>query len=164
METLEIRPAVREDAEALTALAHVSKSHWDYPGHWIAAWKEQLTFTPDFVATHAVFLVEHPDGPGLTPAACYALTQDPPEEASALELQHFWLDPGQIGRGLGRRLFDHAVAEAKTRGASALWIDADPHAEPFYLHMGAARVSATRADMDGVRRELPRMRFAIEGA
>ncbi|MEM1179446.1 MAG: GNAT family N-acetyltransferase [Acidobacteriota bacterium] len=155
---MQIRSATPADAPELTQLAHVSKRHWGYPEHWIEAWRDDLTFTPAFVADHEVFIVHI----GGAPAACYALSAPPAEEAKALELQHFWLDPSHIGEGLGRKLFEHAVAEARSRHASALWIDSDPHAEPFYTHMGAVRMGATRADIDGVRRELPRMRFVVE--
>ncbi|MEO1086192.1 MAG: GNAT family N-acetyltransferase, partial [Acidobacteriota bacterium] len=86
---MDIRPATRNDAAALTALAHASKGYWDYPPTWIEAWREALTFTPSFIAENRVFMIPDDD----RAAACYALTEAPPEEPEALELQHFWLDP-----------------------------------------------------------------------
>ena len=63
-------------------------------------------------------------------------------------LEDLWLDPNAIGSGLGRRLFDHALATAATLGMSSLLIESDPNAEGFYLAMGAARIGQ-RASASG---------------
>lgn len=78
-----------------------------------------------------------------------------------MELEHFWVEPSSIGRGLGRTLFDHAVATARTAGGRSLFIDSDPNAEPFYERMGAERVGWTRTDVCGECRELPRLCFVL---
>ena len=161
---MEVRRARPQESEALTALAHASKSYWPYPESWIAAWREQLTLSASFIAEQAVFVaVEHERAVG-----CYALTacaEEPgPGSGDAqrhIELEHLWIDPAMIGHGLGRRLFEHAVAEARRRGGHALFIDSDPYAEDFYRHLGAVRIGSTRADIEGVRRELPRLRFDL---
>ncbi len=72
-----------------------------------------------------------------------------------MSLEHLWILPERIGQGIGRALFQHAVERAAARGATSLTIEADPHAEPFYLHMGATRVGAVTSEVDGQRRELP---------
>lgn len=152
---IEIRRARPQESEALTALAHASKRHWNYPTRWIEAWREQLTLSPAFIAEEAVFAAVEQG----RPAGCYALTAC--DEPGAIELEHMWIDPGMIGRGLGRRLFEHAAAEARARGAMSMLIDSDPYAEDFYLHLGAVRIGTTPADIEGVRRELPRLRFDL---
>ncbi len=48
-----------------------------------------------------------------------------------------------IGCGLGRLLFDDAVARARRLGLTTLIVDADPGAEPFYRQMGAERIGAS---------------------
>ena len=53
------------------------------------------------------------------------------------------VEPGVIGRGVGRRLFEHAVATARELGFKRFTIDSDPDAEPFYLAMGAVRIGTT---------------------
>jgi hypothetical protein len=45
-----------------------------------------------------------------------------------------------MGRGIGRRLWEHAVGTARDAGFTALRVEADPHAEGFYLTMGARRI------------------------
>ena len=159
---MEVRRAHPQESEALTALAHASKSYWPYPESWIAAWREQLTLSPSFIAEQAVFAAVEDE----RVVGCYALTacaeeHDPGDGERHIELEHMWIDPSMIGHGLGRRLFEHAVAEARRRGGQALFIDSDPYAEDFYRHLGAVRIGSTRADIEGVRRELPRLRFDL---
>ena len=55
------------------------------------------------------------------------------------ELAGLFVDPAAIGRGVGGVLLRHAVAIAAGLGMTALEIDSDPNAEPFYRHAGAVR-------------------------
>ena len=83
------------------------------------------------------------------------------ETPETWRLEHLWILPEQIGRGIGRSLFHHAVARATERGATCLTIEADPHAEPFYRHMGAVRIGVVKSEVDGSVRELPLLRFDL---
>jgi GNAT superfamily N-acetyltransferase len=56
------------------------------------------------------------------------------------ELEHFWILPSYIGRGVGARMFYHAVERLRADGTRVLRIASDPHAEESYLAMGASRV------------------------
>jgi GNAT superfamily N-acetyltransferase len=79
-------------------------------------------------------------------------------------MEHLWLRPAWAGRGIGRSLFEHAVRTARLRGARNVTIESDPHAEGFYLHMGARRVGEVAADVDGARRRLPKLVFELRDA
>lgn len=48
--------------------------------------------------------------------------------------------PEAIGGGVGRLLYRHVPREAGRLGFTRLAIEADPHAEAFYLAMGAQRI------------------------
>jgi GNAT superfamily N-acetyltransferase len=54
-----------------------------------------------------------------------------------------WISPDRIGTGLGRVLWEDALAEAAAAGFEYLDIDAEPFAEGFYLRMGAERIGET---------------------
>lgn len=150
-----IRRAATGDAARLTAIAHAAKSHWDYPQTWIRSWSEQLTVTEDYVAAQRVFLIEE-RGETL---GFYALSG----RGATLELDHLWIDPSGMGRGLGRDLLEHACAEARHAGARAIEIDSDPYAEGFYERMGARRIGKTPAPMDEAPdRYLPRMALPLD--
>ncbi|HLP26672.1 MAG TPA: GNAT family N-acetyltransferase, partial [Acidobacteriota bacterium] len=59
-------------------------------------------------------------------------------------LEHFWVTPEQIGRGVGRAMFGVALDAARRCGAEVLHIKSDPNAEGFYRRMGARRVGEER--------------------
>ena len=149
----EIRRATPDEAEVLTTLAHAAKSHWKYPQEWIVSWKSDLTLSPAFIADNEVF-VAIVDG---AVAGCCALAVS----GRLAELEHMWIDPKQMGNGLGRALFEYVARRAAELGFTELELSADPHAEPFYERMGARRIGNIPADMFGHARVLPRMRVDL---
>ena len=151
-----IRPAAPSEADALTGLALAGKRHWGYPEPWLEAWRGLLTITPEYLAAHVVSCAEDETGRVI---GFYALERD----GDRCRLEHLWLDPSLIGRGLGLQLFEHAVRAAREMGAAELLIEADPNAEGFYLHMGAERVGETVSRLTGTERVLPQLRYALPG-
>ena len=131
------------DADALTDLAHASKAHWGYPRDWIEAWRESLTLTREYVATHRVVIGVERAG---APIGFYALVE---RANGTLDLDHLFVDPRSIGRGVGRLLFDDAVASARELGYTALEIDSDPFAAGFYGMVGAKLCGVVAAPMPG---------------
>lgn len=147
----QIRRATPDEAATLTEIAHAAKRHWGYPETWIELWNTDLTITRDFVARHEVFVAVGND----QVIGCCALVMS----HRLAEIEHMWIRPEQIGSGVGRGLFEHAKGRAQELGAEVLELSADPHAEGFYEHMGAARIGEVSAEMDGTPRVLPRMRI-----
>lgn len=127
-----IRRARPADVARLTAIAHAAKRHWGYPEAEIALWRRDLTVTPDLLSEDVYLCAE--DG-GMVVAFC-AVSLD----GETAELEHLWVDPPAMGRGHGAALFRRALAVAREHGAPSLRIASDPHAEAFYLRMGAVRV------------------------
>lgn len=150
---VQIAPAQPELADALSRLAVRSKAHWGYPRAWLEEWRPQLTLSPEQIASSPVFVARV----AAELAGVYALGVD----GRNATLEHLWVDPGFIGRGVGRALFEHACAEAARLGCAALQIDSDPYAEAFYVGLGAVRVGAVPAPVAGQSRELPRLRIDL---
>ncbi len=140
-----------EDAATLTEIAHAGKRHWGYPEKWIAAWRDILTMKPEFLAANIAYSAVE-DGRAI---GFYVLTT----ESDGLHLDHLWVLPSAMGRGVGRALFEHAIEQAKDRGFDSIKIEADPNAEGFYKRMGAARVGTSVSEIEGERRELPLMEW-----
>jgi GNAT superfamily N-acetyltransferase len=149
---MEIVRATPAQAEPLSRIALAAKRHWGYPERWIEAWTPILTLTPEYVAAHPTYAaVENGE-----PLGFYALVGPPSgEEPERAQLDHLWIVPAWIGRGLGRALFEHAVATARAMGIARLEIEADPNAEAFYRHMGARRTGERVGAIEGAPRVLP---------
>jgi GNAT superfamily N-acetyltransferase len=146
-----IRRAVPEEADALTRIASDAKRHWGYPEHWIAHWQQDLTISPDFVTSTDVYVAEE-EG---EPLGFYALVANN-EKA---ELEHMWVAPAHIGRGVGKELFIHAMQRAAGQNISEVEICSDPNAEGFYRKMGASRIGEVKSELDGQPRVLPRLKL-----
>jgi GNAT superfamily N-acetyltransferase len=144
---MEILRATPGDAEALTRIAFAAKRYWGYPERWMERWQESLTITSDFIRRNEVYAATLDK----KIVGFYALAG----RGRRIELEHLWVTPEQIGTGVGRTLFEHAVRRAASLGAEVLRIEADPNAEGFYRRMGARRVGETSYPIDGQRRVLP---------
>jgi len=153
---MQIRRATPDEADTLTAIAHAAKRHWNYPERWIEQWSADLTITPDFIANNEVYVAVA--GGGI--AGCCALVVGD----SLAELEHMWIDPQQMGKGVGRALFEYTKERARELGLIELELSADPNAEGFYKRMGAKQIGKVRADMDGQTRVLPRMKIELGGS
>lgn len=144
---MEITWAEPRDADALTGIAFAAKRHWGYPERWIAAWRDALTITPEYVRRHEVH-VATVKGEAV---AFYALEGT----GGTLELGHLWVLPESMGSGIGRALFEHALDRAYSLDAAVLEIESDPNAERFYRLMGARRVGETASEVEDESRTLP---------
>jgi GNAT superfamily N-acetyltransferase len=78
-----------------------------------------------------------------------------------VELTDLFVDPTAIGQGWGKILWKHAVETASSRGYSEMTWQSDPHAEGFYLHMGAQRVGLVGSSVKPGRL-LPKMRYQLQ--
>ncbi|MGH3567871.1 MAG: GNAT family N-acetyltransferase [Pseudonocardia sp.] len=148
-----IRPARPDEASFLAALAVRSKAHWPYSTDFIARFARTLGLTPEVVAANDVWVAERagqPDG-------FYTLLH----RGEFAVLDDLWIEPGEIGRGLGRRLFEHARDRASGAGAHSLEWEAEPHATVFYERMGGHQ---TRWVDSSLGRRLPVMALVLAGS
>ena len=150
---IEIVPATSADASRLTEIAFAAKRHWGYPERWIQTWRDILTMRPEFIAANVVYSAMEDNGP----VGFYVLTT----EDDGMHLDHLWILPRAIGRGIGRALFEHAVEQGKHLGFQTIKIEADPNAEGFYQRMGARRVGTQITEIEGERRDLPLLVYQL---
>jgi GNAT superfamily N-acetyltransferase len=148
-----IRRARPSEADALSALAARSKAHWGYDPGFLDRVRDAMTLHAEDVELHEVWVLESASG---APIGYHRVIPGDPAE-----LEDLWVEPSAIGSGGGRRLFEHAVEIARTGGASALEIDADPNAVGFYERMGAVRIGETASKLIPGRM-LPRLRFKVD--
>ena len=153
---MQIVRAKSQDADALTEIAHAAKRHWRYPERWIQNWRDILTMRPQFIAANVAYCATE----DARVVGFYLLTN----ESDGPHLDHLWIVPHAMGRGIGRALFQHAVGQARRLSHRTLKIEADPNAEGFYTRMGARRVGATVTIIEDQRRELPVLQYDLENA
>jgi GNAT superfamily N-acetyltransferase len=150
---MQIVRAKPQDSDALTQIALAAKQHWGYPERWIESWRDILTIRPRFIAENVTYGAEE-EG---RIVGFYLLTT----ETDGIHLDHLWISPDAMGRGIGRALFRHAVEQAKELGHRAIKIEADPNAAGFYERMGAKRIGANVTEIEGQPRELPLLLYAV---
>jgi GNAT superfamily N-acetyltransferase len=123
----------------------------------MSLWREALAITARYVEQHLVYVAEV-DGVAV---GFYALVG----AGLHWDLDHLWVRPEFIRRGIGRQLFRHAAGQLAGHVPGAiLSIESEPNAEQFYLRMGARRVREITRHWQGLRRTLPYLEFVVEAA
>jgi GNAT superfamily N-acetyltransferase len=136
---LQIRRATPDSGAELTRIALASKAHWGYDRDFMARAAPFLVVDGRYIEDHDVWVVER-DG---RPVGFYALIHQ--DRLSILD--HLWLQPTDIGHGLGRRLFEHARERAAARGSLRLELEAEPGAVGFYKRMGGRPVRTVTTEL-----------------
>jgi N-acetylglutamate synthase-like GNAT family acetyltransferase len=124
-----VRPATEADHERLRELTFESKAHWGYEHDLVRSWTDGL----DFGSAQERWVAEL-DGEIVAWAALI-----PPSDGTAV-LDHLWVAPGKMGRGLGTRLFELAAARARELGAKRLEWGAEPNSVGFYEKVGGRKL------------------------
>lgn len=134
-----IRPARLAEAEALTKISFDSKGYWGYPKEYFEIWSSELTLNAAYIENNAVFVFEK----DVTIIGYYSLVElkDDIEVSGIFIKKGFWLehmfvDPGSIGKGVGSKMFIHLREMCRRRNINEVGILADPHARGFYERMG----------------------------
>ncbi len=138
---LHIRTALPSEASSLSAVAWSAKAHWGYPAEVLEGWRAELSPTEDSINSAPTLVAEF-DG---TIAGWCQLSL----HSSPIELEHFWVHPGFMRRGVGRALISKVCEHLRLQGVTTLLIDADPNAEPFYVRCGAVRKGEIAAPIPG---------------
>jgi GNAT superfamily N-acetyltransferase len=131
-ESIQIRHAAPEEATELSDLAIRSKAYWGYSRDFLDACRSELTIAPEqFLDSNFECFVAVGDDSIL---GFYSLDT---VSSAEYELDALFVEPDQIGRGIGRMLVNHAIGVLSRKGAETLVIQGDPHAADFYLAIGA---------------------------
>ena len=150
---VKVRRARSTEGPVLSDLAFRSKAYWGYDAAFMEACRSDLTVSATDISNGHVYVLEQRG----RPIGYYRLDG----AGEVVTLVDLFVDPGAIGAGHGRRLWNHAVRTAARLGFRALVLQSDPHAEAFYLAMGAQRVGdSPSAVFDG--RTLPLMGYSVQ--
>jgi predicted N-acetyltransferase YhbS len=99
-------------------------------------------------------------GPEASTVPCGIAAIAPLRRPHWFELSHLFVAPESFRLGIGRALFDAAVAQAADKGATHVSILSDPNAAAFYERLGARRCGEAPSDVERGRM-LPLFEFSI---
>jgi maltose O-acetyltransferase len=147
-----IRRASPVDAEILTEISFASKRYWNYPESYFEIWQDELTITEHYIQENLVNLVELN---GMI-VGYYAIVKNDADfwAGNVFVMQGYWLEhifirPGYIRKGIGSRLIDHARTVCRGLGIDRLYIFSDPHARGFYERIGASYLREPPSNIEG---------------
>lgn len=147
----EIVKASPSDAPILSSIAKKSKKHWGYSDEQIEKWENEFLITSEEILNQIVFFLKTNN----ETIGFYSLWN----KEGKYELEHLWLLPNFIGKGLGKKLFDHLINTAKRKKVNTFCIISDPNAESFYIKMGAIKIDEKESSIPG--RMLPILQYSI---
>lgn len=134
-----IREAKIQEAEILTNISFRSKGYWNYPKEYYEIWSKELTIRSDYIENNDVFVFEN-DGKIIGYYTIVELKDDIKISGITIRkgfwLEHMFIEPKSIGKGIGTKMFEHMRKICVTRGVYELGILADPNSIGFYEKMG----------------------------
>ncbi len=150
-----IRSAVAGDADRLSEIAIISKSYWPYDSEFIEACRGDLRVSSERAAQDGVFVIETNDS--VIGFYSFSMSND-----GIPEMNNLFVLPESIGKGVGLRLWQHAISYARGRNWKHFEMDADPFAAAkFYFKVGCVKVGETESTvLKG--RLLPRLRYVLD--
>lgn len=128
----QISIALPEDCTALSQIAFAAKSFWGYPEAWLKLWLPDLTVSPEFISRHHSWKITKEDQP-------IGFTIISSSSDGFFEIEHCWISPDYIGKGLGTKLLTQVLSQSRYQG-KRFGVLADPNAVPFYQKIGFATI------------------------
>ena len=147
-----IRRASPADARVLSELAFRSKSHWDYTSEQLAVFRLELTLEPSQIEQKRTHLWEENE----RVQGFYTLVA---QNQRCVELEHIFVEPDAMRRGIGRALLVHAADVSRQAHFDSMEIQSDPNAAGFYVAMGAKLIRNVPSSIPG--RSIPVFRLQL---
>ncbi len=127
-----IRALRIEELDFVSNLALRSKGYWGYSQDFLDACKDELSISTDeFHNPKFHFRVIEQESKIIGYYAICFVT------LNSYELDALFVEPLFIGKGIGKKLLDHAKALVLQLGGAKIVLQAEPNAERFYINEGA---------------------------
>lgn len=141
------------DSKFLTDTALLSKKYWGYDDSLMDLWKTDLEVSEEYILKNEVIKVYEQN----RFIGFYGIKFINKDEA---EIDHLWLIPGKIKKGLGRLIFNHIFVCLKLKNYNKATLVAEPNAKGFYEKMGGRVIGQFQSKVSG--RFLDIYEFKIE--
>lgn len=137
--SLSLRRARLSDAPELTQILHRAKASWGYPAAVMDAFRAEQRISPATITSQLLIVAERE---GRT--AAFA--------GGEIRQDHFYLGflfvaPEHQGQGLGRLLLSAIEDLSRDQEIYRILLESDPHAAPFYHHLGYRTLSERPSTM-----------------
>jgi GNAT superfamily N-acetyltransferase len=157
-----IRLAHKTEDGVLSDISLLSKSYWNYSQEHMEIFQKELKISDKYITNNKVwvYVIENK-------IAAYCsikyLKEDKVYPICTLQ-KGFWLDhmfvlPEYIKRGIGRSLFNTIIDFMKSNKIDSIQILADPHSKIFYEKMGCTYISEYPSSIKG--RTTPYLTFKL---
>ncbi len=151
MHDLQIVKAQPTDCSTLTEISKAAKAYWGYAQKWLDLWDADLTITPENMEKDSIYkLIQEERILGFCVIS---------EEDDSLEIEHLWIRPAYIGKGLGKLLLQKVLDKVITKSHVTLSVVADPNATGFYEKFGLKTIAYIPSQPEG--RQLPVMQLPL---
>jgi GNAT superfamily N-acetyltransferase len=134
-----IREATVQESEILTKISFSAKGYWNYPKEFFEIWSTELTVSSEYIQKNDVFVFEK-DGTIVGYYSIVELNDDIAVSGIKISkgywLEHMFVEPHNIGKKVGTKMFEHLRERCAARGIAFLGILSDPNARGFYEKMG----------------------------
>lgn len=144
--------AQENESDQLTLISFAAKRYWKYPEEYFDVWKNELTITKDYVDQNKVYVARN-NGSAVGFISIVEMKND--FGLGALLIQKgYWLDhifvyPPFIGRGVGIQLILFAKEVCKENNIECLYILSDPNAKGFYDRIGSQYIGEVPSNIKG---------------
>ncbi|HPU02025.1 MAG TPA: GNAT family N-acetyltransferase [Bacillota bacterium] len=124
-----IRRAKKDEADCLSELACQSEAFWGFDEQYMSSFRSRYRVTAELIDRNPTYVLL--DGESVV--GFYIL--EIKERTASLE--YFYIKPGSMGRGYGRRLWNHMINLCREMGLEKVELVTSPEAAGFYVKMGA---------------------------
>ncbi len=123
-----IQEALPQQADTLSIICQTAKAHWGYTQAQLDGWRDEfLTIRESYIEENSAWVAL--DGEQI--AGFGAIINESDQHI----LDHLWILPDYIGKGVGKKLFHH-IAQIVPQ----FIFTSDPNADGFYRKMGAVKI------------------------
>ena len=126
---ISIRRACDSEAHKLSEISLAAKKYWDYPESFFEHWNNALRVSPGFIVNNNVWVATHNNE--ILGFAAISIKE------TVAELEHMWVIPKHIKKGVGKHLMKTVIEYCKDAGMAYIRIESDPNARVFYEKLGA---------------------------
>lgn len=149
MKLYHILAAEGNEANELNRIAIVSESYWGYDSDFMDKFKIIYQVTEEFIKRNQTFILYEDD----RIIGFYSISNKP----EGNEIEYFYIEPQCIGKGYGKRMWDHLVNYCKGHNIKDFTLVTSPQAKVFYEKMGAIYIGEVESTLKKGR-EIPKLK------